>query len=97
MIERRIRILIQVLPWASRGIMVLWITRFSVIQFLIPLPFTLYFSFFIFFIFLFFIPLLRGSSLLYIATGIASQPSTWMAIDLSLDTCPIVALLVVVE
>lgn len=43
------------------------------------------------------IPFLRGASLLYIVAGIASQPFTWIAANPYLDTCPIIALLVVVE
>ena len=43
------------------------------------------------------IPYSGGSSFLYIAIWIAFQPSTWMAADPSLDTCPIAILLVVVE
>ena len=45
----------------------------------------------------FLIPYLGGSFLPYIVARIASLPSTWRVVDHSLDTCPIVALLVVVE
>ena len=45
----------------------------------------------------FLIPHLGGSFLPYIVAGIASLPYTWRVVDNSLDTCPIVALLVVVE
>ena len=44
-IERKTKILIQVLPRAGRGAMVLWIICFSVIQFLISFPFPLYYFF----------------------------------------------------
>ena len=46
---------------------------------------------------LFLIPFQGGHSFLYIAVWIASHSSTWRAIDISLDTCPIIALLVAVE
>ena len=43
------------------------------------------------------IPLLGWSSFLYIVAWIASQLSTWRTFNPSLDTCPIITLLVVVE
>ena len=54
-IERKTRILIQVLPWVGRGAMDLRFIYFLVIKFLIPLSF-LYISFIIYF----FIPILGG-------------------------------------
>ena len=45
MIERKTEILIQGLPQANRGAMVLWIICVSVIQFLISFPFPLYYYF----------------------------------------------------
>lgn len=46
---------------------------------------------------LFPIPLQGLSSFLFIAVWIASQLFTWRAVDLFLNTCHIIALLVVVE
>ena len=43
------------------------------------------------------IPSQGGPSFLYIVAWIASQPSTWRIVDLSLDTCLIFAMLVAVE
>ena len=51
----------------------------------------------IFFSFKFFIPQFGGVSFFYITIWIASQPSTYIATDLSLDACSIRVLLEVVE
>ena len=46
---------------------------------------------------LIFLPPLNVASFLFIVAGASSQPSTWTVMDPYLDTCPICALLVVVE